>query len=235
MADYLPASDTGLLSFATDFSSVLTPGPTVFGLTTVQMTSYNAALATYSAALTAATSGATRGVSTVFAKDTARKNLVALTRQYVGIIQKCPIVTDQQRVDLNITVPDQHRTPQPPPDATPVVEVQTVEQNVVTITLHADGATRRKLPPRAIGAAIFSFVGPNPPADPSEYKFEGNTTRTKLNVVFDPSLAPGTKVWIAAFYFSRRTLSGPISSPTSAIIQFALQAQPASTTQALAA
>jgi hypothetical protein len=63
-------------------------------------------------------------------------------------------------------------------------------------------------------------VGATAPEDPSAYKFEGSTTRSVINVVFPLSVAEGAKVWITAFYFNPRSMSGPGCAPVSAYMQF---------------
>ena len=59
----------------------------------------------------------------------------------------------------------------------------------VRVRLHdAAGDGKRSKPAGVKGAAVFSFVGPVPPEDASAFKFEGNTTRTTMTVVFPNSV-----------------------------------------------
>ena len=62
----------------------------------------------------------------------------------------------------------------------------------------------------------MSHIGETTPADISDWKMEGSVGRmNKINVVFDPALAAGTKVWLTAFYFSPRKQSGVAAVPIS--------------------
>jgi hypothetical protein len=79
---------------------------------------------------------------------------------------------------------------------------------------------RRGLPPGVEGISVFSYVGAMAPEDPAAYKFEGSTTRTTVDVLFPLSVAEGAKVWLTAFYFNPRSMSGPGCPPVSAYIQF---------------
>ena len=63
------------------------------------------------------------------------------------------------------------------------------------------------------GASVFSFVGAAAPTDESAWKFEGNTTRTVVNVLFPNTVAAGAKVWFTAFWFNPRAQRGPASAP----------------------
>jgi len=65
-----------------------------------------------------------------------------------------------------------------------------------------------------MGASIFSFVGPTPPTEISDWKFEGSAGRvTKIDVTFPSTLAAGTKVWLCAFWFNGSKQSGAACDP----------------------
>src|SRR5690348_2227582 len=55
MADFIGRTDAGELSFATNFSTLITAGPVPLGLTALQATTLAGYLASYSASLTAST------------------------------------------------------------------------------------------------------------------------------------------------------------------------------------
>ena len=68
------------------------------------------------------------------------------------------------------------------------------------------------------GASVFSFVGATPPVGVFGWNFEGNTGRTIIDAQFAGTLAPGTVVWLTAFWYNPRAESGPGCSPVSAIL-----------------
>ena len=90
----------------------------------------------------------------------------------------------------------------------------------MNIVLHgaAPDSTRGK-PFGAIGANVFSFVGPEAPTDPKAYHFEGLTTRPKVQLLFPDSVASGATVWISACWVSARGQIGTGSVPISFTIQ----------------
>jgi hypothetical protein len=98
-----------------------------------------------------------------------------------------------------------------------VLEVISVSGWTARIRLRpAGGAGRGKLPGTA-GASIFSYVGATPPANIADWKFEASVGRvTAIDLTFDSSLAPGTKIWTCAFWFNGRKESGPACAPVSA-------------------
>ena len=69
------------------------------------------------------------------------------------------------------------------------------------------------------GASLFSFVGTAAPSDIGQWKFEGNTGRTRRVVEFDNTVAAGARVWLTAFWFNGRKQSGPAATPVSTNVQ----------------
>jgi hypothetical protein len=53
------------------------------------------------------------------------------------------------------------------------------------------------------------------PTEQGDWKFEGNVTRTSMDIVFPPATAPGAKVWFTAFWFNPRLQAGPAATPVS--------------------
>jgi hypothetical protein len=62
-------------------------------------------------------------------------------------------------------------------------------------------------------------VGATAAADISAWKFEGNTGRTNVEVVFPSTVAAGAVVWLTAFWFNGRKQSGPACAPVSTNVQ----------------
>jgi hypothetical protein len=80
----------------------------------------------------------------------------------------------------------------------------------VRIRLHdSTSSTRRGKPPGVSGASVFSFVGAVAPTDETGWTFEGNTSKTVVDVAFPSATAPGAKVWFTAYWFNARKQSGP--------------------------
>ena len=214
--DYIPSTDAALLAFSAQFSAKVTAGPVPLGVTAAIATQLATYQSAYATALAAATNPATRGQSTVFAKNEARVQLVSYIRHVAGQIQGTMSVTAQQKQDLGLTVRDVEPTPIPPPANAPGIMIKSTFGTTVRIKLiDTTNPTRRGKPPGVDGASVFSYVGDEAPADPSVWKFEGSTTRTTVDIDFPNTIAPGSKVWLTAFWFNPRALSGPGCPPVS--------------------
>lgn len=215
---YLPTKDADLLTWSNNASSILTPSPTDFGLDAATLTAFNAAIAAYSTALTAA-QPSVRNKSATVTKSEKKQLLKQNIRAWVATVDATATVTDAQRTDLGLNV-RKPPTPAPAPTTAPVVEVLGVSGFTVTVRLRSavTGMLRGK-PAFVVGASLFSFTGEAPPSDISQWKFEGNTGKPKFAVQFPNTLAKGTTVWFTAFWFNGAKISGPMTTPISTVLQ----------------
>ncbi len=219
MPDFLPSRAADLVTWSTNFSTKITAAPTTFGLTAAQATAFAALHTAFATAFQTAQNPDTRSPTNIVAKDQAMASLKANARQLAGIVQKFPATTDEQRSELGLTVPDVDPSPVPVPGSAPGLSVQTVSGRTVRIRLKdTANPDRRGKPAGVSGAAVFSYVGAQPPEDISAWKFEGNTSRTIIDVVFPVTVPPFSRVWLTAFWFNDRKQSGPATSPIDANI-----------------
>lgn len=212
--DFLPRKEAELVVWSTTFKNLIVATPTAYGLTAAQATAYTTLHDSFVTQYNLANADGTRTPSVIVSKNQAKRFLIANARLLAGIIQRDPETTNQQRSDLGLTVPST-RSPIPPPAIAPSIDVLSVTGSVVRIRMHDPvNTTRRGKPPGVAGMTVFSFVGANPPTTAGDWKFEGNTTRTTLNINF-PNAAPGATVWFTAFYRNERDQSGPAADPVS--------------------
>ena len=212
----IPRKDAELVAWSTNFDTRITATPTAFGLTAPLATAYATLHDAYVAAYTAASNDGTRSKSLVATKDAAKLALLANARDLYQIVQGTPSVTDAQRQDLGVTVRKTEPTPVPAPALAPGLLVKSVSGWTARIRLVDAGDTASRGKPAGVnGASVFSHVGATPPADISNWKFEGNTGRTTLDVLFPSATAPGAAVWLTAFWFNSRKQSGPACAPVS--------------------
>lgn len=98
------------------------------------------------------------------------------------------------------------------------LEVMSVVDWTVRIKLHdTNPSSKRGRPPFTAGANVF--VGTTPPPELSAWKFEGSASRTVMDVLFSPTIAPGARVFLCARWFNPRSQSGPLCSPVATNLQ----------------
>jgi hypothetical protein len=226
MPDFVPRNDQQFKAFVETLSAGVTADPTSLGLTAGIATTLASKVTSFSTALAAATNPTTRGGSTILAKDIARyEDLEPYVRQIARMIQGQITVTDQQRYDLGLTVRDTEPTPVPVPGFAPQVSILAVSGRTVRIRLRdAQNAARRGKPPGVIGATVLACVSETTPTPASDWRLQGETGTTVLNVTFPDTVPAGAQVWVAAYWFNSRKEAGPSSTPLSTNLQGGAQA-----------
>jgi hypothetical protein len=221
----IPTTDAALVDWSTNADTRLTASPATYGTTAAIATAYHAVHQPFVDAygdVVAARESGTRSSSLCAIKDAAKSALLAFARPlYKQIQANNSGVTAAAKIELGIVVPDVLPSPVPPPAMAPALSVVRVDGRLVRIRL-ADPAhpTRRRLPAGVNGATVMSFVGATPPADPFACRYEGSTSRSEVDVLFPETVAPGTQVWLVAFFFNARKQNGPACAPVGAVINY---------------
>jgi hypothetical protein len=215
---FLPNADAALLNWSKNFTAQINADYGAYGLSLADATGYAALHASFAAAMVASAPQIRSMVSTA-AKNEARALLRTRASRLSSIIKGQPSVTDEQRITLGLNVRAKP-TKSPRPDAAPWLSVEWVRGWTVRLRLSdASAGGKRGRPPRTSGAAVFSFVGAEPPTDASQWKFERNTGSTVVEVTFPSTIAAGTTVWLSAAWFNGAKQSGPASRPVRTNLQ----------------
>jgi hypothetical protein len=216
MGEYIPSRESELVPYTNNFATQLTAAPTAVGCTVLQATTFSALNTTWTTSYATANAPATRTHDAILAKNAAKQACIANLRMLAGIIQKYPGTTDVLRAQFGLTVP-KARSPIPVPTEIPVVEVTKRYGTTVIIRLH-DGTARKSKPAGVQGARVYTFVGANPPVEVTDWFEEGQTTRTDVELNFDPATPAGSTVWITAAWYNPRGQLGPGAQPISTVI-----------------
>ncbi len=216
---YLPRRDAELVTWSANFATKISAAPLTYGLTTSQAANYADFRDIFVQVYQTASSPATRSPTNIIIKDEKRSELVANTRQLVGIVQKYPGTTDPMRSELGINIPKQ-REPVPVPAVSPSIDLLRILGHEADIVLHTGVLSSIAKPDGVKGASVFYAVGETAPVNVNEWVFVMNTQKNKETVTFDLALTPGTKVWITAFWYNTRSQSGPAADPISTVINY---------------
>jgi hypothetical protein len=201
--------DSDIVAGSANFSTLITASPTTYNLVAAQATAFAALNTALQSAYTASINPDTRTPVTVGAKRIAVANMRANAVLLSKIIYSTATVNDSQLTALGL-LPRASRTPVPAPSAAPGIDIVSSVGNTVKIRLHdSTSSTRRGKPAGVSGASVFSFVGAVAQTDAAGWTFEGNTSKTVVEVAFPNTSAPGAKVWFTAYWFNARKQSGP--------------------------
>lgn len=217
--DFIPSREAELVTWAENFATLLTAAPTDYGVTLEQAAACAALFGAFDMAYTAANNPATRSRVTVVTKNAAKDAMVADIRALARIIQASPLVNDTLRAQLGLTVRDPDPSPIPVPAEAPEMDILSVSGYTVRVRLHGVDLPGRAKPEGVEGAVVVSYVGQSPPQDINLWTFQGNTTRTTLDVTFPDDVAPGTTVWLRAFWYNPKAQAGPASPAMSTYLQ----------------
>ena len=201
-----------------NFASLISTGFASYGITSAQSASF----ATLNTALQVAQEAAAEPTTKTKVTVLNRKHAVAAMREnaklLARIIYATSTVTDGQLAGLGL-LPRSTPSPRPIPTTAPVVEVISVSGRIVKFRVHSATSESRGKPAGAIGANIYSYVGPAFPSDPSAFDFQGMTTRAITEVQFPNTLAGGTNVWVSACWVTARGQTSIASTPIAVTIQ----------------
>ena len=220
----IPTKDVSLVDWSTNTTTRLTSSPATYGTTAAVATQYgglhDAFVLAYNT-LVAARAAGVRSSPLASLKDSAKQALLAFARPLYKQIQANTAVTDAAKIELGVVVPDTEPSPQPVPSFAPKLIVEKIDGRLVTIRL-ADPAndTRKRMPAGCNGATVMSYVGATAPTNPAAYKYEGSTSKVTVDILFPESVAPGTQVWLTAFFFNERKQNGPACTAVGAIINY---------------
>jgi hypothetical protein len=207
----LPTRDSALLGWSLNFTTLINAAPATYGLTPALAAGYSALHDAYARALAAA-DPAIRSKFSTATKNEARTRLRANARLLLNLIAGTAAVTDAQKIALGFALRGT-ASPAPRPAEPPSMAVASVSGFTVKIDLYDHATLIRHKPAGVSGASLFSYVGEAPPSDLTQWKFEGLTGRSTMNITFPSTIAPGTKIWFSARWFNNRKQSGPASSP----------------------
>ena len=212
-------TDAHIVTGSANFSTLISAAPTTYGLVAAQATAFAALNTSLQNAYSEAIEPSTRTPVSIEAKNIALRAMRAEAILLSKIIYATATVNDSQLIALGLLPRPTRQRVGPPVDA-PVVDIVSVVGNTVKVRLHAAGdSSKRGKPDGVDGAAMYSFVGAVPPADEATWQFEGITSRTKNEIVFPASVAPGSQVWLTAFWFNERKEQGPAATKVTTNLQ----------------
>jgi hypothetical protein len=215
----VPKKDSALGPFALSFAAIVSAAPATYNMTATQCTALTTATNGFISAYNASSVDGMKSKSLTAAKDSAKAALLLSLRSYYGQISAMTSVTDQQKINLGITV-RKVPSPTPAPSSEPLVSLLYARGRTVRMRLRdADSTAKRGKPPGVSSATILSYVGATPPADMGAWKFESNVSRTLIDVTFPASTPAGAQVWFTVFWSNKRDQSGPASEPVCTYLQ----------------
>lgn len=216
---YFPSTDNSLVAWGHNFSEKVMAWYSDLGISLEQAEQFALVQSEFAQAYMDARRPGVRIEANTVRKNEKRDAMKAAARLLVSTINGQASVSNEQRADLGLTVPKQ-KSKIPVPDVSPTIVVSAVTGHVVKIRVsNFEVLGRQRRPTGVAGANVFCFAGENPP-DPKEWKFMGNSSGRDFEIRVDPSIPPGTKIWLTACWYNPRGMNGPAAEPVFTYVQF---------------
>jgi hypothetical protein len=211
-APYIPPTDAALQTWADNFSTLITAAPATYGLVAGDAVAIAAVVNAYSAAYAIAIDPPTRTKPSVAAKDAARQAMLDVVRGYAIQIRNNAGVTNEDKADLGLTLPDPTPTPVPPPATSPVLSVlgATPLQLTLRFTDQTTPTSRAK-PENVTGLELHAVASATVISDPAVIPYAKIATRNPVALDFDAADV-GKQAYIAGRWLNRKGEPGPWSN-----------------------
>lgn len=211
-APYVPPRDTDFASWADNFATLITASPSTYGLDAIAAAAIQAENDAFQAAYTLAINPGTRTPVTVAAKDSARISAQALMRVYASQIRLNPGVTNADKIDLGLNLPNPIPSPVPAPTSFPVIDLVQASPLVHQFK-YQDSilAVGKQKAPGAIRMELRASAGTVPATDPETMVTIMNPTKSPFQYAWDAGDA-GKLATYAGRWVTRRGLVGPWSA-----------------------
>lgn len=161
-----------------------------FGVGKNAIVDYNTTLNEFLGSYDLASNPETRTGPLIKAKQISKQKILKATRSPVNEIQAWPQMTDDERRMLGITVRAAKPTSTPRPTIKPYLEVESVDQNTVTVRI-LQSKIERARPKGVAGAILYSAVAPTPPTTESGWFNQGLCIKNTTQVQFPDTVPPG--------------------------------------------
>lgn len=218
MADYLPSSDAEFSLWMKNYVTKLNSLQATLNLGAGRLTDLATLQTAFDNSLGQVNEARATLASAAQAKDSSRQQLEEAVRQLTRTLQTNPSLTDADKADLQITVPDGKRTPAQVPATRPVAQVDTSKPQRHTISWVDENTPTSKAKPEGVyGCELRCQIGGTEPVDPDEMRFLAIDTRTPYVAEFDGADA-GKTVYYRLRWVNTRNEAGPWSDIYSATI-----------------
>lgn len=214
---YIPPRDADLLTWADNFSALVTATPATYGLSAANATTIAGVIATFDTTYAVSQSPATRSPANVAAKDAAKVSLLAVVRPFAQQIANNIGVSTDDKIALGLNPRTNTPTPVPVPNTNPVLTVDTAFplQHVLRFRDSTASPSVKAKPPGVTSLQLHAIALPASSGSPSAefdlIPLAGLPTTSPLLVSW-PSSNRTNVAWYVGRWVTRKGLAGPWSN-----------------------
>lgn len=202
--DWIHRKNSDFNDQALNFANRIVAESAAYGIDPAEAAQLAAEQVDYAAKYQTASQPGSRTSVAVIARDDARKVLANHMRSIGARVRANPVVTDEMRILLSLTVPGQApAAPDGPPKTRPRINVLSLDGNHLTLRVRDTESASPAKPRHYLGAQIYICTDSTEqaPADLNRWRLATVTTKGKTLVKL-PFIEPGTRVWLCARWFN---------------------------------
>ena len=210
---YIPAKIASYNSWMSNFSSLITANPPLYGLTAGDAAAVAAAYLDFGTKYGLSSSKATRTPAAVADTQAARNALTLLVRGYARLVIANNGVSDANKTALGLTIRDLHPSAVPTPNTSPVLGLIGCTPGQISLTYRDQNASiKSRAKPAGVSALeLYILYGTAAPSTPEATPFFGLVTRSPFAVT-NPSGSDGKSAFIYGRWINGKGLPGPWSA-----------------------
>lgn len=210
--DIFPGTIPGLVQWGGTYAAGVAAAPALIGVPPTKATELTASFSNMTLAVGRGTDPATRTAVTISDMRAAIASFKTLARQVAKLVRAHPGITPAQLQAIGLR-PAKVRQPIHAPAVPPLTTIVKRYGWVVEAECTDQTSGRRRAWPYGVESInVYTAVG-QIPATTAGWKNEGNVGKNRFAVQFDPSLPPGTKVYICANWQISKGETSPACEP----------------------
>jgi len=213
LAPYIPTKESLMNNWLTNFSTLISANPSMYGLVAADATAIAAQVAVWTAAYTLCTSPTTKTAANVSAKNTAKVNTLAFIRPYAQQIANNVGVTSANKIALGLNPKTSTPTPITPPNSNPVLSILSMQPGVVNLT-YRDSLTSPSSKAKPYGVRslqLYGMASTTPITNPALIAQCGIFTKSPLQFTYPSGYTPGSTWYFVARWATQKGQTSPYS------------------------
>lgn len=217
-APYIPPKNAGLVAWASNYSTLLSANPAMYGTDAPTAATVAALNATFQAAWTVISTPSTKSKTTVLAYNNAKQALIASVRPLSVQISRNPGVTSGNKLALGLNLPNNTPTPIPAPSTSPILTFIGATPLQFTLTFADQNTPAKRIKPQGVVALqVFTIVATTVMTDPTLGFLAGTFTKSPIALNFASGQA-GMMCTMWGRWITRKGLVGPWSTAINQIV-----------------
>lgn len=185
--------------------------PAAAGVTQAQADRLSDANARFQPAFLAAITPSTRTPPAISEKRMLLAEAKREAKNIADIIRAAPEMTDDRLTAYGIPPRGKRAVAKPPTEGVRVFLISAGASDLC-LGLAEQGSSNRRIPASAIGAVVLFHVGEDPPATTNEWNIGALTSKSKVTLRLPGTIAPGSMVWVTAYFVNRKLERGPTAA-----------------------